>query len=79
MTSVQSTPALSVAKELLTGNPDGLKELVRAVLQEVLEAEMTETIGAAKGERNAERRGYRAGSYPRNEPGTEGLGQPRQP
>lgn len=65
MTEVQVSPALVVAKDLLTGNPDGLKELVRAVLQEVLEAEMTETIGAAKGERSAERRGYRAGSYPR--------------
>ncbi len=65
MTSLQITPSLSVAKHLLNDNPDGLKELVRAVLQEVLEAEMTETIGAAKGERNAERRGYRAGSYAR--------------
>ncbi len=42
-----------------------MKELVRAVLQEVLEAEMTETIGAARGERSAERRGYRSGAYPR--------------
>lgn len=68
MTSLQISPSLSVAKDLLGGNPDGLKELVRAVLQEVLEvleAEMAETIGAAKGERNAERSGYRAGSYPR--------------
>lgn len=45
--------------DLLGDNPDSLKELVQAVLQEVLEAEMTETIGAAKGERNAERRCYR--------------------
>lgn len=65
MTSLQISPALSVAKHLLSDNPDGLREIVRAVLQEVLEAEMTETVGAAKGERSGERRGYRSGSYPR--------------
>lgn len=65
MTSTQISPALSIAKELLTANPDGLKELVRAVLQEVLETEMTDALGAAKGERSEARRGYRSGSYPR--------------
>ena len=39
--------------------------LMRTALQEVLEAEMTETVGAAKGERTSERLGYRAGYYDR--------------
>jgi transposase-like protein len=65
MTKLEIKPVLSVAKELFTGNPDGLKELVRAIVQDVLEAEMTAALGASKGERNAERLGYRAGSYPR--------------
>ena len=34
---------------------------MRTALQEVLEAEMTETVGAARGERSATRLGYRAG------------------
>jgi transposase-like protein len=65
MTRMQISPALSVAKHLLGDNPDGLKEIVRAVLQEVLEAEMTDALGAAKSERSGDRRGYRSGSYPR--------------
>ena len=35
------------------------------MLQEVLEAEMNDALGAAKGERAPERLGYRAGYYPR--------------
>ena len=42
-----------------------LREVVRAVLQEVLEAEMTEALGAGKGERSAGRLGYRSGHYGR--------------
>ena len=34
-------------------------------LQEVLEAEMTEAVGASPGERTADRLGYRAGYYSR--------------
>jgi putative transposase len=36
---------------------DFLRSLVKTVLQEVLEAEMTEALGAAKGERSADRFG----------------------
>ena len=39
--------------------------LVRTALQEVLEAEMTEALGAEKGERAAGRQGYRSGYYGR--------------
>ena len=34
-------------------------------MQEMLEAEMTDALGAEKGERTSGRRGYRAGYYPR--------------
>ena len=38
---------------------------MREALQEVLEAEMSETLGAGPGERTEGRRGYRAGYYSR--------------
>ena len=38
-----------------------LRALVWMALQEVLEAEMAEALGAEKGERTADRRGYRSG------------------
>jgi putative transposase len=65
VTEVQGKLSVAAAKELLKGSPDGLREVVRAVLQEVLEAEMTDALGAAKGERTAARLGYRAGYYSR--------------
>src|SRR3954452_8420015 len=65
MTVAQAKLSVAAAKELLKGNPDGLREIVRAVLQEVLEAEMTDALGAAKGERSAGRLGYRSGYYGR--------------
>jgi transposase-like protein len=52
-------------KALLAGDEDFIRTVVQAVLQEVLEAEMTEVIGAAKGERSAARLGYRSGYYGR--------------
>jgi putative transposase len=65
MTVAQAKLSVAAAKELLKGNPDRLREVVRAVLQEVLEAEMTDALGAAKGERSAGRLGYRSGYYGR--------------
>jgi putative transposase len=50
---------------LLREDEEFLRALVRAALQEVLEAEMTEALGAEKGERTAERQGYRSGYYGR--------------
>ena len=52
-------------KAVLRGDEEFLRALVRTALQEVLEAEMTETLGAEKGERTAGRRGYRSGYYGR--------------
>ena len=40
--------------------------MVRTVIEEFLEAEMTEAIGAPKGERVEGRSGYRSGYYPRS-------------
>src|SRR6059058_114123 len=65
MAEAQAKLSVVAAKELLKGNPDGLRELVRVVLQEALEAEMTDALGAAKGERTGARLGYRAGYYGR--------------
>ena len=42
-----------------------LKQLMREALQVVLEAEMSEALGAGLGERREGRRGYRAGYYSR--------------
>jgi len=42
-------------KALVGGDRDFLRELIRTTLQEVLEAEMTEALGAGKGERTAGR------------------------
>lgn len=52
-------------QEIFGANKDGLKELLREVLQEVLEQEMTDAIGAEKGERSPGRLGYRSGYYSR--------------
>jgi transposase-like protein len=44
---------------------DGLAKLVEAVLNQVLEAQVTETLGADRHERSEERQGYRNGYRPR--------------
>ena len=49
----------------LLDDPAFLKEIVQRVLQEVLEAEMTEHIGAAPHERTDARKGHRNGYKPR--------------
>jgi transposase-like protein len=65
MTKKEDKTASAAVKEILLSNPDGLGEVIRAVMQEVLEAEMDETLGASKSERTAERLGYRSGHYSR--------------
>jgi putative transposase len=44
---------------------DVMRRLVERTVQDVLEAEMTEALGAGKGERTAGRLGYRSGYYAR--------------
>jgi hypothetical protein len=53
-------------KALAGGDQDFLRELIRRTVQEVLEAEMTDALGAAKSERTAGRNGYRSGYYGRS-------------
>ena len=65
MTKTESKTASAAVKDILLSNPDGLHEVIRAVMQEVLEAEMDEALGASKGERTPERLGYRSGYYGR--------------
>jgi putative transposase len=52
-------------KEVLAGQEDFLRPLIREVVQQVLEAEMDEAVGAEKGERTPNRQGYRSGYYGR--------------
>ena len=56
-----------IGKKALAGGerPDWLRDLVEEVVQQVLEGEMDEALGAQKGERTPGRRGYRSGYYPR--------------
>jgi transposase-like protein len=57
--------AEEVAQGILLDDPGFLKEIVERVLQELLEAEMTEHIGAAPYERTVKRTGHRNGYKPR--------------
>lgn len=65
MTRKQSKTTVSELKELLTKDKDFLRPLVEEVVQQVLEVEMDEAVGAQKGERTANRLGYRSGYYGR--------------
>ena len=65
MTQKKGTAHGTDWKALLAEDPELIRELVRHVMQEILEAEMTETLGAGPGERTEARLGYRAGYYPR--------------
>lgn len=59
---------VSVGKELLPGllsGQDGLAKLVEAVLNQILEAQVTEALGAERHERTEERAGYRNGTRAR--------------
>jgi putative transposase len=53
-------------KALLASDGEYLRAMVEALVQDALEAEMTEALGAEKGERSSTRVGYRSGSYSRS-------------
>ena len=61
----EDTRKLEEWKAVLINQGDFLKELVQTVLQEFLEAEMTDTLAAGRYEHTGERKGYRAGYYGR--------------
>ena len=65
MANRKATPARLDWKAVLTSDADGFRALLQTVVQEVLEAEMTETLQAEKNERTANRLGHRSGYYDR--------------
>jgi putative transposase len=65
MTKLTLAPSGAELKALLLSDENGFRAVLQAALQEVLEAEMTEALGAGKSERTADRAGYRSGYYDR--------------
>lgn len=65
MTEHHRRTGAQMAQGLLLDEPDFLREVVERVLQELLQAEMTEHVGAAPHERTDERKGRRNGYKPR--------------
>jgi hypothetical protein len=59
MTKKQGKSGTIDIKAVLAEDEEFLRALVRMALQEVLEAEMTEALGAEKGERTSGRQGVR--------------------
>ena len=66
MTNGKSKSGLIDVKELLAQDADFVRTAVESLVQATLEAEMTQTIGAAKGERTETRLAYRSGYYSRS-------------
>ena len=66
MTKGKGKAELIDVKELLERDEDFLRVALQALLQAALEAEMTDAIGAEKGERTEARLAYRSGYYPRS-------------
>ena len=65
MTKDHRRPDALTAQGILLDDADFLREIVERVLQEVLEAEITEHVGAAPYERTDARKGHRNGHKPR--------------
>ena len=63
MTERKGKPGTIDVKALLAGDEEFLRALVRTALQEVLEVEMADALGAEKGERTPARLGYRSGYW----------------
>ena len=65
MTKKQGEFGTIDVKAVMAEDEEFLRALVRTALQEVLEAEMSEALGAEKSERTVGRQGYRSGYYGR--------------
>ena len=65
MTRNNSKNTVNKLKAVIGGDQDLIRGIVQIAVQEFLEAEMNEALGAAKGERSEGRLGYRSGHYPR--------------
>lgn len=57
--------AAAPIESALDGDPTLLKELMKDALEEILDKEMTQALGAERGERTDSREGYRSGYYTR--------------
>ena len=66
MTRKEAKAGVVDLKALLEREADYLRAMVQSIVQATLEAEMTEAIGAEKGERAATRLSYRSGYYQRS-------------
>lgn len=66
MSKKDSSKLLEDWKALLVEDDGFFREVVRGAVQEALEAEMAECLGASKGERSIDRKGYRSGYYTRS-------------
>jgi putative transposase len=66
MTKRQDTTKRDEWKAVLVEDREFLRTLVQQAVQDILEGEMDETLGASKGERTESRMGYRSGSYRRS-------------
>src|ERR671922_60680 len=53
MTRTKPKPAIATVKDLLLSDPDSLREVVRAVMQEMLEAEMSEALAVEMANRES--------------------------
>jgi putative transposase len=65
MARKQYTGVRAELKALLAEDGDFLRPMMQRLLQELLESEMDETVGAGRYERTDMRTGYRSGHYPR--------------
>lgn len=65
MTRKKNTAKQLNLKEIFAEQEDFLRGLIQQVVQQVLEAEMDEAVGAQKSERTPDRLGYRSGYYNR--------------
>lgn len=65
MTKKKNIIGAEELQAVLRNQEDFLKPLIQSVIQEVMELEMNEALGATKSERTGQRRGYRSGYYER--------------
>jgi putative transposase len=66
MTQKESNRTAREIKAMMAEDGEFLRPMVRAVIQEFLEAEMAQAVGAEKGERVEGRLSYRSGYYTRS-------------
>ena len=65
MAEYEITVSDALLSNLLSGSKEGLGELMESVLNQILEAQAEEQIGAGRYERSETRTGYRNGYRPR--------------